>query len=55
MSKIIEDMVKEELAEERMEIATRMLEDGVLPLEKIAKYLKLSPDEVKKLQAAQNT
>jgi len=47
MCKIMEDMVKEE----RAEIATRMLKDGILPLEEIAKYFQLSLDEVKKLQA----
>lgn len=51
MCKIFKDMIKEK----RVEIATRMLEDGVLQLEEIARYVKLSLDEVKKLQAVQNT
>ena len=55
MCKVIEDMRKEERiearAEERIEIAKNMLLDGVLPLEKIAEYARLSLDEVRKLQA----
>jgi len=49
MCKVIEDMLKEE----RTEIARSMLLDGVLSPEKIAEYFKLSPDEVRKLQAGQ--
>lgn len=51
MCKVIEDMRKEERIEERIEIAKNMLLDGVLPLEKIAEYARLSLDEVRKLQA----
>ena len=57
MCKVIEDMRKEEREEgikEGMRMtARRMLADGTLALEKIAKYVGLSLDEVKKLQAGQ--
>ena len=49
MCKVIEDMRKEE----RAEVALRMLNDGILALEKIAEYVGLPLDEVKKLQAGQ--
>ena len=59
MCKVIEDMRKEEREEgikEGMRMtARRMLADGTLALEKIAKYVGLSLDEVKKLQAEQGT
>ena len=51
MCKVIEEMRKEEREEERLEIAKTMLLDGMLPLEKIAEYARLSIDEVRKLQA----
>ena len=54
MCKVIEDMRKEERIEERIEIAKNMLLDGMLSLEKIAEYARLSLEDVKKLQAAQN-
>ena len=54
MCKVIEDMRKEERIEERIEIAKNMLLDGMLSLEKIAEYARLSLDEVRKLQAGQN-
>ena len=53
MCKVIEEMRKEEREEERLEIAKTMLLDGMLPLEKIAEYARLSIDEVRKLQAEQ--
>lgn len=49
MCKVIEDMRKEE----RTEVALRMLNDGMLALEKIAEYVGLPLDEVRKLQAGQ--
>ena len=55
MCKVIEDMRREERIEERIEIAKNMLLDGMLSLEKIAEYARLSLDEVKKLQAGQST
>ena len=54
MCKLIEDMRREERVEERLEIAKNMLLDGMLSLEKIAEYARLSLDEVKKLQAGQS-
>ena len=51
MCRAMEDMRKESLAE----VAKRMLADGTLALEKIAEYVGLSVDEVKKLQAGQST
>lgn len=39
--------------ENRVEVAREMLRDRVLSIERIAKYVKLSLDEVKKLQAEQ--
>jgi len=54
MCKIMEDMVKEERAEERAETAKRMLNAGKYVLEEIAGISGLSLDEVKKLQADQD-
>ena len=57
MCKVIEDMRKEEREEatkaEKQRTVFRMLADGTLALEKIAEYVGLSLDEVKKLQTAQ--
>ena len=47
MCKVMEDMRNESLKE----VAKRMLEDGMLTLEKIAEYVGLPLDEVKKLNA----
>ena len=59
MCKVIEDMRKEEREEGIKEgmrtAALRMLADGTLALEKIAEYVGLSLDEVKKLQTRQST
>jgi len=49
MCKIMEDMRSEAAKERSIETAKEMLNDGVLPIEKIAKYSKLSVEEVKKL------
>lgn len=58
MCKVIEDMRREEREEGMKEgmrtTALRMIADGVLALEKIAEYVGLSLDEVKKLQAEQS-
>lgn len=57
MCKVIEDMRKEEREEatkaEKKRTVFRMLADGTLALEKIAEYVGLPLDEVKKLQAGQ--
>lgn len=50
MCRAMEDMKKESLAE----VAKRMLADGTLAIEKIAEYVGLPLDEVKKLQAGQS-
>ena len=50
MCKIMEDMRNETLKE----AAKRMITDGILTLEKIAEYARLSLDEVKELQAEKN-
>lgn len=50
MCRAMEDMRKESL----VEVAKRMLADGTLALEKIAEYVGLSVEEIKKLQAGQN-
>lgn len=49
MSRIMEEIFKEE----RKEIAQQMLADGVLPLEEISKYLRLSLEEVQRLSLEQ--
>jgi len=58
MCKVIEDMRREEREEGMREgmrtAALRMLADGTVALEKIAEYVGLSLDEVKKLQTGQN-
>ncbi len=59
MCKVIEDWIQEEraeaaaetAAEEHKKTALRMLTDGALSLEKIAKYSGLPLQEVEKLQA----
>ena len=61
MCKVIEEMRKEEreegikegMMESMRTAALRMLADGTLALEKIAEYVGLPLDEVKKLQAGQ--
>lgn len=45
MSKLVEDMIMEN----KREIAMSMIKDGVLCLEKIATYVGLTLEEVKKL------
>ena len=53
MCKIMEDFAREERAEERAEQATEfaisLIEDGTLPISKIASISKLSEDKVKEL------
>ena len=50
MCKVIEDMCAQERKEAMIDTAKRMIADGILTLEKIAEYVGLSLDEVKKLQ-----
>ena len=58
MCKVMEDMRNETrnetLKESAINTARRMLADGILALEKIAEYVGLPLDEVKKLQAGQS-
>ena len=58
MCKVMEEMREQSLQEgskgRAIESARRMLADGVLSLEKIAEYVGLNLDEVKKLQTAEN-
>lgn len=49
MCKIVEDLIDNE----KKESALRMLEDGKLPLEKIAKYAGLTLEQVKELSQLQ--
>ena len=49
MCKVVEDMINEEVRESNIEIAMRMLEDGKLSVEEVAKYFGLSEEEVKSL------
>lgn len=51
MCKVIEDMLIEKQKEMMTETAKRMIADGFLSLEKIAEYVGLPLEEVKKLQA----
>ena len=53
MCKVIEDMRTQERKEAMIDTADRMIADGILTLEKIAEYVGLPLDEVKKLQARQ--
>lgn len=49
MSRIIEEMKKEAMAEKSMEIAKKLLADGISP-EKVAVYVELPIGDIKKLQ-----
>lgn len=49
MCKAMEDMLTEEVTENKKEIAISMIKDGALSLEKIATYVGLTIEEVKKL------
>lgn len=49
MSKAMENMIIEAVTEKKQEIAITMIKDGVLELEKIATYVGVTIEEVKKL------
>lgn len=51
MCRAMEDMRNQTLKEGAVNSAKRMLEDGMLTLEKIAEYAGLSLEEVKKIKA----
>ncbi|UTC58953.1 Rpn family recombination-promoting nuclease/putative transposase [Treponema sp. OMZ 305] len=53
MCKVMEDMRNQTLKEGMINVAKRMLADGTLTLEKIAEYVGLSLDEVKRLETNQ--
>lgn len=53
MSGIMEELMEEFMDEEKRESALRMLEDGELSKEKIAKYLKLDIKVVEELEKEQ--
>lgn len=55
MCRAMEEMKNEAAQERALVVAKRMLADGMLTMEKIAEYVGLSLDEVKKLQTGQNT
>lgn len=50
MCKVMEDMRNQTLKEGMLEVAKRMLADGILAIEKIAEYSGLSIGEVKQLK-----
>lgn len=54
MCKTMEDMRNQTLHEGMIAVANKLLSDGTLTIEKIAEYVGLSLDEVKKLQAGQS-
>jgi predicted HTH domain antitoxin len=49
MCKVVEDMINEEVKNEMMEVALRLIEEGTLPLEKIAECCQLTVAEIEKL------
>lgn len=51
MCRAMEDMRNQTLKEGMIEVAKKMLEDGTITLEKIAEFVGLSVEEVKKLKA----
>ena len=51
MSKIVEDIVKDMVTDEKKNAAIRMLESGKLSLDEIAEYLDLPIDIVKTLSS----
>ncbi len=54
MCRAMEDMRNQTLKEGMISVAKRMLEDGTITLEKIAEFVGLSVDEVRKLKTDQN-
>lgn len=50
LNKLYEDYIREKVHEQLIEMAKRMLEDGVLSLEKIAEYSGLEMAEILDLQ-----
>ena len=54
MCRAMEDMRNQTLKEGMINVAKKMLEDGIITLEKIAEFVGLSVDEVRKLKTDQN-
>lgn len=54
MCQAMEDMRNQTLKEGMINVAKKMLEDGTITLEKIAEFVGLSVDEVRKLKTDQN-
>ena len=54
MCRAMEDMGNQTLKEGMINVAKKMLEDGTITLEKIAEFVGLSVDEVRKLKTDQN-
>ena len=54
MCRAMEDMRNQILKEGMINVAKKMLEDGTITLEKIAEFVGLSVDEVRKLKTDQN-
>lgn len=54
MCRAMEDMRNQTLREGMINVAKKMLEDGTITLEKIAEFVGLSEDEVRKLKTEQN-
>ena len=54
MCRAMEDMRNQTLREGMINVAKKMLEDGTITLEKIAEFVGLSVDEVRKLKTDQN-
>ena len=53
MCRAMEDMRNQTLKEGMINVAKKMLEDGTITLEKIAEFVGLSVDEVRKLKTDQ--
>ena len=54
MCRAMEEMRNQTLKEGMINVAKKMLEDGTITLEKIAEFVGLSVDEVRKLKTDQN-
>ncbi len=55
MCRAMEEMRNQTLKEGMINVAKKMLEDGTITLEKIAEFVGLSVEEVKKIKTDQNT
>lgn len=54
MCRAMEDMRNQTMKEGMINVAKRMLEDGIITLEKIAEFVGLSVEEVKKIKTDQH-